>query len=67
MKIKKATITLQDKDGNIIVEVPLSQANDDWIRAARLAKKAREGDQEAAEKLKRMQDTQMYIVDDEDE
>lgn len=67
MKMKKATITLQDKDGNIIVEVPLSQANEDWIRAARLARKAREGDQEAAEKLKRMQDTQMYIVDDEEE
>lgn len=41
-------------------------ANGDWIRAARLAKRAREGDKEAENKLKEMENTKLVTYDDED-
>ncbi len=64
MKQKKAAfITIEDEDGNIIKEIPMSAADDDWIRAGRLRKRAEEGDQEAAEELKKMEDTEMYYFE----
>lgn len=36
MKSKPALITLEDEDGNIIKRIPMTEADDDWIRAARL-------------------------------
>lgn len=64
MKRKKAVfITIEDKDGNIIEEIPMTVASNDWIRAGMLRKKAEEGDQEAAEELKKMQNTEMYYYE----
>ena len=40
MKLKPAYITIKDEDGNIIERIPMSVADDDWIRAARLQRKA---------------------------
>ena len=69
MKLKPAYITIEDEDGNIIERIPMTAANDDWIRAGRLWKKAEAGDKEAAKKLKEMENTQMMevVMDDEDE
>ncbi len=66
MKLKPAYITIEDEDGNIIERIPMTAADDDWIRAGRLRKKAEAGDKEAAKKLKEMENTQMMeVVDDE--
>lgn len=67
MKLKPAYITIEDEDGNIIERVPFTAANDDWIRAGRLRKKAEAGDKEAAKKLKEMENTSMMVVVDDDE
>ena len=67
MKLKPAYITIEDEDGNIIERIPMTAADDDWIRAGRLRKKAAAGDKEAAKKLKEMENTQMMEVVDDDE
>ena len=68
MKRKKGVfITIEDEDGNIIQEIPMTAASEDWIRAGRLRKKAEEGDQEAAEELRRMENTPMYYFEEDDE
>lgn len=41
-------------------------ANGDWIRAARLAKKAREGDKEAAKELEKLENTKLVTYGNED-
>jgi len=64
MKRKSANITIVDDSGKVI-EIPMTHANDDWMRAARLARKAIEGDKKAEEELRKMQDTQMMESDDE--
>ena len=66
MKKKKATITITDEEGNVIEEIGMSAADGDWLRAGRLAEKARTGDQQAAEELKRMEDTELFEVEDEE-
>jgi len=66
MKKKKATITITDDEGNVIKEIPMSAADGDWLRAGRLAEKARAGDQHAAEELKRMQDNELFELEDEE-
>ncbi|GAA5521780.1 hypothetical protein Asal01_01725 [Fodinibius salicampi] len=35
-------MTLKDGDGNIVKEVPLTEANDDWLRSGRVSKEERE-------------------------
>ena len=65
-KMKPVYSTLEDEDGNIIERIPWTEADDDWIRAARLAKKAQNGDKAAAEELRRMENSQMYEVEDEE-
>ncbi len=67
MKFKPAYITIEDGDGNIIERIPMRAADDDWIRAGRLRKKAEAGDKEAAKKLKEMDNTQMMVVVDDNE
>ena len=68
MKRKQAIfITIEDDDGNIIEEIPMTAADDDWIRAGRLRKKAEEGDQEAAEELRNMENTPMYYYEEDDD
>ncbi len=58
MKRRKIMIT-GELDGKKVFEVPLSAANDDWMRARRLKIRADEGDKEAAAELKRMEETPM--------
>jgi hypothetical protein len=67
MKKKSANITREDEHGNIIKRIPMTEADDDWIRAGRLKRKADEGDKEAAKKLKKMESTQMFTLEDDDE
>jgi hypothetical protein len=67
MKTRPAYFIIEAKDGKIITKFPITEADDDWIRAARLAKKAKEGDKEAEKELRRMENTQMVEFDDEDE
>lgn len=68
MKTKPVYTTLKDKDGKIIARIPWTEADDDWIRAARLSKKAKEGDKEAEEKLRQMENNQMVeLIEDDDE
>lgn len=67
MKTKPVYTTIEDEDGNIIEEIPMTEADDDWMRAGRLARKAREGDIEAAEKLRQMENTPLLELDDKDE
>ena len=67
-KMKKAIfMTIFDDDEKIIEEIPMTAADDDWIRAGRLRKKAETGDKEAAKKLKEMENTQMMVVVDDNE
>lgn len=40
-------------------------ANDDWIRAARLAKRAEQGDEEAAKKLKELEETKLVYYEED--
>ncbi len=40
MKLRPAYITIEDGDGNIIERIPMTAADDDWIRAGQLRKKA---------------------------
>jgi len=66
MKRKKVKIT-GELDGEKVFEVDMSAANDDWMRAGRLKARADAGDKEAAAELKRMEETPMAeITDDED-
>ena len=67
MKKRPATITIEDEHGNIIKSIPMTEADDDWIRAARLKRKADQGDKEAAEKLKKLESTQMFTIEDDED
>jgi len=61
MGIKKEII-----NGKTVFSITITDAaNDDWIRAARLARKAKAGDEEAAKKLKEMEETKLVYYDDE--
>ncbi|GEM_PF-1291910 len=67
MKLKPAYYTIEDEDGNIIERIPYTAAADDWMRAGRLRKKAKAGDEEAARELEKMENTQMMEVVEDDE
>jgi len=47
------------EDGEPIINANCSEANDDWMRAGRLAEKADQGDENAREELDKMDDTEM--------
>ncbi len=64
-KKKAVLITITDEDGNIIEEIPMSAANEDWIRARRLKIRAEAGDKEAAKKLRELENTPMIYFEDE--
>ena len=49
-----------DEEGNLVYNLNSDLANDDWIRAARLKRKAEQGNEEAAKELERMENTRMY-------
>lgn len=65
MKRKNVKIT-GDVDGEKVFEVTWTAANDDWMRAGRLKARADAGDKEAAAELKRMDETPMVEISDED-
>jgi len=66
MKRKKVKIT-GELDGEKVFEVNFTAANDDWMRAGRLKTRADAGDKEAAAELKRMEETSLVEITDDDE
>jgi len=60
MKRKKAKAIDYEPDGTLILCPECDGANADWIRAARLAKRAEEGDEEAARELKELASEPVY-------
>ncbi len=50
----------EDEDGNEVFDLDADEANGDWMRAARLARAADAGDEDAAKELKRMEKTPLY-------
>jgi hypothetical protein len=50
-------------EGRVIVDICGTADNADWIRAARLLRKAQAGDKEAAAQLEEMENTPMYEMD----
>jgi len=66
MKRKKVKVT-GELEGEKVFEVDLTAANDDWMRAGRLKARADAGDKEAAAELKRMEETPMVEITDDDE
>ena len=45
----------RDKDGVLVLDNTVYESDDDWIRAARLKKRADAGDEEAAKEFERME------------
>ena len=59
---------IYNEEGEIIgYNLNADAANDDWIRAARLKRKADEGDEEARKKLDELENSGMYEIEDDDE
>ena len=68
MRAKKDVIMSVQTDGRVSKVVPLSMANDDPIRAGRLAEKARQGNKSAAKRLEQMKTSPMVeLLEPEDE
>ncbi len=68
MKRKKIEPFIYNKKGEIIgFNLHSDAANEDWLRAARLKRKADEGDEEAQKKLDELQNTGMYEIEEDDE
>ncbi|MDD2550226.1 MAG: hypothetical protein PHD00_09055 [Bacteroidales bacterium] len=61
--MKKIFIT-GELDGKEVFSTPHTEADDDWIRAARLQKAAKAGDKKAQKQLNRLEKTVM-ITDGE--
>jgi len=58
--IRPAVIEM--KDGNrVVASFPVTEADDDWLRARRLKIAAAKGDEEAAKELERMENAVMYV------
>ncbi|GEM_PF-3091875 len=51
-----------DENGETVYNIDADAANADWIRAARLKRKAEQGDEEAAKELEKRQNTKMVRV-----
>lgn len=62
-KLKKVKPVEIDED-NVIFNIDADEANADWIRAARLLKKANQGDKEAGDKLEKLFNTPMHEEDE---
>ena len=63
MKLKIVKPIEFDKNGEPIFIPSCTAANDNWIRAARLKKKADAGDKAAKQKLKKMHNTKMVQIE----
>jgi hypothetical protein len=48
----------------LIIDLTKNEAVDDWLRAKRLYLRVKEGDEEAAKELKRMENTKLVKVED---
>jgi len=55
------------EDDEPVINANCTQANDDFIRAARLQEEVNEGNKEAAQKLEEMEDTLMVRFPGEEE
>jgi len=66
-KFKRIRAVDTEKNGTLVLNLASTAADDDWIRAARLARKAEEGDEEAAKELECLRETPMVIIDQDDE
>ncbi len=66
-KYKLEEIPAVEKDGTLNIGCTL--ANDSWLLAARLKRRAEQGDKEAEKELERMQNTRMvrYVPVEDDE
>ena len=62
MTARRDVIMTSEKDGRITSVNSWSMANDDPIRAGRLAEKARNGNKSAAKKLKKLEETKMIEI-----
>lgn len=55
--------TIKEENGNVFVIEDL--VNDDWIRAARLRKRAEQGDRRAAQELELMREIKLIQYEEE--
>ena len=62
---KKCEPISYDEDGNLVLDFSADAANADWIRAARLQKRADDGDDKAAKELEKLENTHMHYEDEE--
>ena len=60
--MKRAKAIKQTKDGDLVFCPESDAMNADWIRSARLMKRAQAGDKEAAKELERLENTPMYEI-----
>ena len=67
LKRKKIKPITTDEDGNKVFNLAADAANDDWIRAARLQRKADAGDEEAQKKLDKLKNTDMIEIEEDEE
>jgi len=66
MKTKPVySISVEDENGNIVEQIPMTLADDDWLRAGRLREKAKKGDKKAAKELKKMENALMVSISKE--
>lgn len=56
---------IEEKDGEIILDLCADEANADWIRSLRLQKRADKGDKKAAEELQRRFNTPMEDLEED--
>lgn len=64
---KKIVEGMRIEGDTIYISPSFNLANDDWIRAARLQKKADQGDEEAKKKLAEMENTPMVEIEDDED
>jgi len=67
MTLKECTPIDHDEDGELILDIDSDAMNANWMRAARLKKTAREGNEEARKELERLDHTTLYEYATEDE
>lgn len=65
--MKKVKPIEKKKDGSYIIDLGADAANDDWMRSARLLRKAKAGDEEARKELEELFNTPMMEEEDTDE
>lgn len=64
---KKIVEGMRIEGDTIHINPSFNLANDDWLRAARLQRKADQGDEEAKKKLAEMENTPMVEIEDDED